>query len=449
MTAIRPAAVAGSFYPADPAQLRAQIQGFLAQAKAFSAPPPKAIIVPHAGTIYSGPIAASAYVRLIPVAASITRVVLIGPSHRMGFRGIAVSTAEAWQTPLGQVPLDRAAMAPLLGLPMIGTLETAHEQEHSLEVQLPFLQTILANFSLVPVVVGNASAEEVNALLDAVWGGPETLIVISTDLSHFLDYAACQATDAATTASIEQLNFENLTPESSCGRIPVSGMLLTARRRQMKISTLDVRNSGDTAGSRDRVVGYGAWALWEKSLSSTLLEMARGSITHGLDTGKPKPSTSPLSAELSQPGAVFVTLKINGQLRGCIGSAAAWRPLAEDIVDNAFKAAFSDPRFPPLRRDEWSNPSLTLSVSLLTAPTPMNFRDQADLLEQLRPQIDGLIIEDQGRRSLFLPAVWEQLPDKLLFLGHLKLKAGLEAHHWSATFRASRFQAIEMKDNDG
>jgi MEMO1 family protein len=454
VTAIRPAAVAGTFYPADPVQLRQQLAQFLAAIAPTDAPPPKAIIVPHAGTAYSGPVAATAYARLRPVADTITRVVLIGPSHRVAFRGIAVSTAEFWQTPLGTVPVDRAAIAPLLGLPMVGTLEAAHAQEHSLEVQVPFLQTVLGAFSLVPVVAGDATAEEVAAVLDSAWGGPETLIVISTDLSHFLDYAACRATDAATVAAIEHLDYANLQPDGACGRVPVSGMLLAARRHSMDITTLDVRNSGDTAGGRDRVVGYGAWALWEKHasphpLAGLLLELARKSIAHGLETGSPMPPPTPLPAALSQPGAVFVTLKIAGQLRGCIGSLSAWRNLGEDICDNAFKAAFGDPRFPALSREEWADPTLSLSVSLLTAPVPMAFRDQADLLDQLRPRIDGLIIEDQGRRSLFLPVVWEQLPDKNQFLAHLKLKAGLDVNHWSPTFRAHRFEAIELKETHG
>ncbi len=454
MTAIRPAAVAGSFYPADPDELRRQIDQFLAQAHSGGrAGLPKAIIAPHAGYVYSGPVAASAYARLAPGRGSVTRVVLVGPSHRVAFRGLAVDSAEAWRTPLGLVAIDRVAVQALAQLPMVAVLDAAHSQEHSLEVHVPFLQAVLGEFRLVPIVAGDARPDEVATVLDAVWGGPETVIVISTDLSHYLDYRSCRQVDDATTAAIQRLDFAALGRDSACGRVGVGGLLLAAQRRGMDIATLDVRNSGDTAGPKDRVVGYGSWALWERdradaaepSLGPVLLALARASILHGLAQGVAKPvSPATLPAPLAAPGAVFVTLKRNGALRGCIGSPMAWRPLGEDVADNAFKAAFADPRFPPLRPEEMDR--LQLSVSLLTPPQPMAFANEADLLAQLRPRTDGLIIEDLGRRALFLPSVWEQLPDKAVFLAQLKIKAGLGAGHWSPGFRASRFEAIEMKE---
>ncbi len=452
MTAVRPAAVAGSFYPADPGALQRQLAAFLAAARpaAGTIPAdasPKAIIAPHAGYVYSGPVAAAAYARLAPGRGRISRVILIGPSHRVAFRGLALGSAEAWTTPLGPVPIDREAVQALARLPGVGMLDAAHAQEHSLEVHVPFLQTVLGEFRLVPVVAGESPPEAVAALLDAVWGGPETAIVISTDLSHYLDYAGCRAVDRATVAAIERLDPQGLGRDSACGRVGVGGLLLTAARRGMTISTLDVRNSGDTAGPRDRVVGYGAWALWEpdpRRLAPVLIGLARDSIRHGLTCGAPVPVPAGRPAELDRPGAAFVTLKRDGTLRGCIGSPTAWRPLGEDVADNAFKAAFRDPRFPPVAAAEAAG--LAVSVSLLTAPAPMLFADEAGLLAQLRPRFDGLIIEDQGRRALFLPAVWEQLPDPRRFLEQLKLKAGLAAAHWSPGFRASRFQAVEMTE---
>ncbi|CAA7614669.1 AmmeMemoRadiSam system protein B [Magnetospirillum sp. UT-4] len=452
MTAIRPTAVAGMFYPADAGELMRQLEACLAPARArraADAAPPKALIAPHAGYVYSGPVAASAYALLEPARGRIARVVLMGPSHRVPFRGIAVSGAEAWASPLGTVPVDRETCERLKALPMVGELDKAHAQEHSLEVHVPFLQAVLGAFALVPLVAGEVPREVVAAVLEAAWGGPETLIVISTDLSHYLDYDSCRATDAATVAAIQALDPGPLSGSQACGRIPVGGMLDLARRRHLRIETLDVRNSGDTAGPKDRVVGYGAWALYEpeaadaadpvQALAPKLLSLARASIESGLAAGRPAPA----DPTLPQPGAVFVTLKRNGQLRGCIGSPTAWRSLGEDVVDNAFKAAFKDPRFPPLRPEEWEG--LTLSVSLLTPPVAMAFRDEADLLAQLRPGVDGLIIEDAGRRALFLPSVWEQLPERRQFLAHLKAKAGMAVDHFSATFKASRFEAVEMK----
>lgn len=437
MTAIRPTSVAGTFYPADPATLRDQLDRFLGAAMAAlpagELPVPKALIAPHAGYVYSGPIAASAYARLLPARGSITRVVLMGPSHRVGFKGLAAGTAEQWASPLGAIAIDRASVGRLLEKRLAGVLDQAHAAEHSLEVHIPFLQAVLGEFQLVPIVAGDAAPEQVAACLSELWGGPETLIVISTDLSHFLDYATCRTTDAATVAAIEHLDYAALDRNSACGRVPVAGMLRLAQSRFLSIETLDVRNSGDTAGTKDRVVGYGAWALFEPDL----VGLAWRSIRHGLETGTPLPAGG------GAQGAVFVTLKKNGQLRGCIGSPMAWRPLLQDLAENAFKAAFADPRFPKVTAEELD--TLTLSVSVLTPASPMSFTDEADMLAKLRPGIDGLIIEDQGRRALFLPSVWEQLPDKRQFLAHLKHKAGMPVDHWSDSFKASTFQAVEVK----
>ena len=264
MPAIRPAAVAGSFYPAAAAELLREIGELLGSVEtATVAPVPKALIAPHAGYIYSGPIAAAGYSRLAPARERITRVVLLGPSHFVGFHGMATSSTEGWQTPLGTVPIDRPVVERLIEARLIGVLDAAHAREHSLEVQLPFLQVVLSEFALVPIVAGDASPEAIAALLDAVWAGPETLIVVSTDLSHYLDYRSCQETDRQTADAIERLDPNALGPESACGRVPVCGLLSAARRRGMSIAGLDLRNSGDTAGPCGGVVGYGSWALFE------------------------------------------------------------------------------------------------------------------------------------------------------------------------------------------
>jgi AmmeMemoRadiSam system protein B len=222
---------------------------------------PKALIVPHAGYVYSGPIAGSAYVRLIPARQTIRRVVLIGPSHRMPFDGIATSRATAFRTPLGEVPLDTRSIALLLSLPMVRVIEAAHEHEHSLEVQLPFLQTTLAAFSIVPLLTGRTTPEEVAHALQAVWGGSDTVIVVSTDLTHYLPYAASRQADEQTARAILELDADAIGPEDACGAVAVRGMLLAARRNGLKAELLDLRNSGDTAGPRDAVVGYGAFAF--------------------------------------------------------------------------------------------------------------------------------------------------------------------------------------------
>lgn len=258
---IRPTAVAGAFYPAQADALRQLLAECFETAKIFDLRP-KALIVPHAGYIYSGPIAASAYALLRPLRNAIRRVVLLGPVHRVWVAGLALPGVATFETPLGQVPLDQAGIASIDGLPQVSVSVAAHAEEHSLEVHLPFLQSVLADFSLVPLAVGGASPEEVAEVLDQLWGGDETLIVISSDLSHFLPYLEARNVDAATANAILTLN-NHLVGEQACGAHPINGLLLAAQRHRLTPHLLDLRNSGDTAGDRGRVVGYGAFALVE------------------------------------------------------------------------------------------------------------------------------------------------------------------------------------------
>lgn len=261
MHSSRAPAVAGLFYPDEARELRALIRGLLAAAAPAAPVVPKAIIAPHAGYVYSGPVAASAYAHLEPACARIRRVVLLGPSHRVAFEGLALSSAGRFTTPLGNIPVDAEATGKLLEMPQVRLLDQAHQHEHSLEVQLPFLQEVLANFTLVPLVVGDASPEAVSEVIEAVWGGAETLIVISSDLSHYHDYDTARQLDGATSRAIEALRPQDIRYEHACGRLPLNGLLLSARRHGLHARTLDLRNSGDTAGTRDRVVGYGAYAF--------------------------------------------------------------------------------------------------------------------------------------------------------------------------------------------
>lgn len=260
---VRPPAVAGTFYPADPAELRAALRRSFAEA--VPAPSvvaaPKALVVPHAGFVYSGPVAASAYQRLAPIGHRIERVVLLGPSHRVAFRGLALSTADEWATPLGPVPVDRSAVGSCVGRRGVVVSDAAHAQEHSLEVHLPFLQSVLDRFELVPVVVGDAPADEVAELLEHLWGGPETLIVVSTDLSHYLAYDDAVRLDARTAAAIVARRPDQVGDHDACGCRPLRGLLRAAVDRDLQVEQVDLRNSGDTAGPRDQVVGYGAFAL--------------------------------------------------------------------------------------------------------------------------------------------------------------------------------------------
>lgn len=248
---VRKSAVAGMFYPDDPVELRRMVEGFLAKAKPGSHP--KAIIAPHAGYVYSGPIAASVYKRINPE--KISRVVLIGPSHHVPLRGLATSGASVWRTPLGDVAVDQAAG--------VSINDAAHEQEHSLEVQVPFLQVVLGEFTLIPLVVGEASALEVAEVLASLWGGPETLFVISSDLSHYEKYKAACAMDMVAAKAIVNLDTRGLDYDNACGLAPICGLLHLAEKKKMRAELVDLRNSGDTAGSHDSVVGYGGFAFYE------------------------------------------------------------------------------------------------------------------------------------------------------------------------------------------
>jgi len=261
---VRPAAVAGRFYPRDPTELRNLIHTLLAQVPPATGPAPKALIAPHAGYLYSGPIAASAFAQLLSARDQIRRVVLLGPSHYVAVKGLATSSAEAFATPLGVVPVDVEAVRQILTLPQVRESDEAHEQEHSLEVQLPFLQTVLGDFALVPLAVGDATPEEVGQVLDALWGGSETRFVVSSDLSHYCDSQTAQRLDKATAQAIEALEPGGVGEERACGRIPIRGLLQVAHRHGLHARTVDLRSSGDTAGPRDKVVGYGAFVFDEE-----------------------------------------------------------------------------------------------------------------------------------------------------------------------------------------
>lgn len=258
MTLIRTPAVAGQFYSGNAGELRATVATLLDEAQDIATPAPKALIVPHAGYGYSGPVAANAYARLQPYRDQYERVILIGPCHRVPVRGVALSSADAYRMPMGDVPVDQFAIADL-DIAGVQISDEPHQSEHSLEVHLPFLQAVIGNFAVVPIVVGDAAPELVSEVLDALWGGPETLIVVSSDLSHYLHYDDARAIDAVTCRAIERLDARLINHDMACGATPIAGLLIAAKHHGMNVTTLDLRNSGDTAGNRDFVVGYGAW----------------------------------------------------------------------------------------------------------------------------------------------------------------------------------------------
>ncbi|MDP2006581.1 MAG: AmmeMemoRadiSam system protein B [Rubrivivax sp.] len=466
MQEIRPAAVAGSFYPGSPWALREAVARHLAAAAVSRGAqprrqrPPKLLLVPHAGYLYSGDVAGHAYALLAPVRERIRRVVLLGPAHRVALRGLAAPHAQAFETPLGRVPVDQAALAQLADLPQLRFSDEAHAREHALEVQLPFLQTVLGGgFTLLPLLVGEASAQAVDEVLERLWGGDETLIVISSDLSHFLPCAEARQRDRQTVQRILTLSG-GLHGDDACGAAPLNGALRAARRHGLQPRLLDLRNSADTAGSDPgRVVGYGAVAFAapnggdsdeagdgaadteaepaDAALGQALLATARAEIASALGLAAPPAPDHP---RLQAPGASFVSLHdAAGSLRGCVGQLEALPPLGEGVRHNAWAAAFRDHRFPPVKADEW--PGLQVEVSVLGALQALPEAPDLDTAAaMLRPGVDGVLLESAGRRGTFLPQVWASLPEPRAFLQALLHKAGLHRSGWDAGIRLWRYR---------
>jgi MEMO1 family protein len=463
MPRVRRPAVAGRFYAADASALRADLRALLAAAPVDAGGPaaaPKMLLVPHAGYVYSGAVAARAYAALAPWRGRIRRVVLLGPTHRVALDAIAAPTVDAFETPLGTVRLDRAALDGLADLPQVVADDRAHAAEHALEVQLPFLQTVLDDFVLVPLAVGDVAPEAVAQVIQRLWGGDETLVVISSDLSHDLPYEQARVLDAQTLQRILALD-PSLTHARACGATPLAGALAVARAQGLTARALDLRNSGDTAGDRARVVGYAAVAFEpappraddpeshadanDRDLGDALTCRARNAIAADLGLAtRPEPP----HAALARPGASFVTLRCDGALRGCIGTLQAQRSLDDDVRHNARAAAFRDPRFDPLAAYELA--ALQIAVSLIGRPVPLAVASEREALDRLRPGLDGVLLEWCGRDVApppsALPQVWAQLPQPAAFLAELRRKAGLSPGFWAEDLALSRYRVREFHE---
>jgi AmmeMemoRadiSam system protein A len=463
---IREAAVAGLFYPADPKTLSVTIDALLAAAS----PPPvknvRALVCPHAGYEFSGLTAAFGYKEL--KGQPIHTVILLGPSHYAELTGAYIPPVVGYATPLGTVRISpkAAILAKAKGftdaagcrvhrpdwwrqspqtLPAFGQ-DTPDTWEHSGEVEVPFLQKVLGDFELVPIVVGQADPEE---LADAIEPQLDdtTLVVASSDLSHYHSYEQAEGKDHACVQTICDLAVEQMPFQEACGRTPIMTVMYLARRLGWHATLLDYRNSGDTTGDKRQVVGYAAIAFSANQrtapmTSSTsapsdlsphdrtfLLELARRTVTQAV-SGHELPRVDPasLSEVLAKPTGCFVTLTKRGQLRGCIGHILPQEPLAEAIVDTARGAALDDPRFPPVNPKELKD--LHIEISVLTVPRPLSFSSPQDLLSKLRPHVDGVVLKIGPRLATYLPQVWEQIPDAQEFLSNLAQKAGCPPDAW-------------------
>jgi len=446
---IREPVWAGKFYPASRTGLTQAIEQLTLKAQKtkverFSGKALKALILPHAGYIYSGWTAAHASHLLAEK--QFSKVVLLGPDHRVGFRNGAISDAKAWETPLGLTRLHADAENLRKRSDRFQAIPASDRTEHSLEVVLPFLQFYLKDFELVPVVIGRGDAESLASDIDSVLD-EGTLLVVSSDLSHYLPYETAVARDKETIRLILDRATEKLErrENSACGKIPILVALNLARRHGWQPVLIHYANSGDTAGTKDKVVGYAAIAFWGDTMKKeqtkqqsftdenglALIRLARRTIMERL--GQKTDDGSEAAAGLADPRfddrlGTFVTLKIDGQLRGCIGSLAPVESLREGVRRNAVNAAFRDPRFAPLSAGELDR--VEIEVSILTEPQPLAFRDSDELLARLRVNVDGVIIRKGGASATFLPQVWEQLPRPEEFLSRLCMKAGLSMDAW-------------------
>jgi MEMO1 family protein len=439
---VRHPAVAGVFYPADPEVLRKTVQNLLDHAEQHHIPP-KALVVPHAGLIYSGAIAASAYASLINHHHKITKIVLLGPAHTLYFKGIAYDPVDYFATPLGEIKQDQDLLQRIKEFSYVHALPQAHTKEHCLEVQLPFCQMIFPQFTILPLVVGETSEEEVAQLLNKVWGEDETLIIISSDLSHYLPYDQAQTTDNKTCIAIDTLNAESIPHKGACGYYPLRGFLHHARKNHLYGHLLDLRNSGDTVGNKSKVVGYASYYFYQnlhfadhcgdelKYLAKQALRLrAEDNINLRIDY-------EDFNELLQIRLPTFVTLKKNGMLRGCMGTLTSQEHLADNVIHNSIKAGFADPRFPHLTRTELED--ISLSISILSPLEPLHFKDEDDLKAQLHPGTDGLVLISDGHQATFLPSVWDQLHTREEFLAHLKLKMGVTTNYWSTDIQALRY----------
>ncbi len=465
---VREASVAGIFYPAETHLLSGSVDTYLSNASKHSSPQqPHIIIVPHAGYQYSAQVAAQAYQKLVPFAKNIKRVFILGPSHFAPVNGAALSDADFFKTPLGLVKINKKINEKLAHNPLFHYQKSAHAKEHSLEVQLPFLQKVLKKFTIIPIAYGNIEPEQLAEALSPFVNANNTLLVVSSDLSHYLDYDKAQNLDAQTTEQVDQ-NIP-LKPHQACGATGINTALLLARKYHYQPTLLDKTNSGNTGGDRDSVVGYASWIFDKKNEEQkplTQLDKESESLTdfaqnHGkelffiaekslqsavMEKAKFTPSRSDFADVLFDKGTSFVTLKQNGKLRGCIGSLMPNRAISFDVAANTYAAAIEDDRFSPLTAEEL--PNIDIVISLLTGYEKIKYKDEADLLNQLRAGIDGLVIRDGNRQGLFLPSVWQELPNKQDFLKNLKLKAGLSPSYWSNNIKAYRFQVVEIKKGD-
>lgn len=452
------AVFAGSFYPENPDELTNLLESYKREIQIDYRS--KAIIVPHAGYVYSGHAAMAAFQYL----EASENIFIIAPSHHENFNNIALPEYTYFETPLGNLEVNNRLIKEIAEKFPCIIADEVFENEHSIEVQLPFIQNLFypqrqsavdivknlkkigRKIRIIPLLVGNCDYRLISDLISTYW--ETSSFVISSDLSHFYTQEQCRQLDTYSATIIETGKIEFLEQQQACGLTGIKGLVDFANHNECSMIRAEMYNSGDISNDKERVVGYGSWFMYtdsknefiERYYSKYVLDIARESIIYAINGEEFIPKNIP--TVLTQYGASFVTLKLNGELRGCIGSVFPTKPLILDLIDNAKNAGFQDPRFEPLTIEELEK--LEVSISILSSIERINFKDERDLLSKIYPY--GIIIAEGDKRAVYLPVVWEQLPDREIFLNSLKEKAGLPPDYFSRTFEAYKFSAVYITE---
>lgn len=462
----RCAAVAGSFYPSDSVELCEQIGKYISYGKALCEHP-QMLISPHAGYIFSGEVAGVGYAS---IDRNVNKVILIGPSHTKAFDGLSIPDVDLYETPLGVVTLNKDDVTTLRKSSLVNVYPDAHEKEHNLEVQIPFLQYLLSDFTIIPIICGQLkNYKEIADLIYPVID-KKTLVVLSSDLSHFHSNEDAKKIDHRSITTILDQNKNGFI--DGCGEVPIRIGFELAEMMNVFPHLLDARNSFETApgyGSEDRVVGYTSIVFLssnnDKSLSPQqnkqkqeiaennsisdidkkfMLTLARDALNCAV-SGKNPPVPQNIPTSTKEIFGCFVTLTKgkNKGLRGCIGYIEGVKPLYEAIIDMAKNAALKDHRFSPVTPTELDD--INIEISVLSRAESFSYIDRDDLLSKINPNVDGIILKLGFCQSTFLPQVWEQLPDKVSFLEHLAIKAGLGKNEWEKA-EYKKYQAIHFQE---
>lgn len=432
----------GTFYPANKTELENLFNFYKTEIPKYHS---RAVIIPHAGYIYSGKLAAKGIQQLKK---DIKNIFIFAPSHYERIFGCSVCDYNAFETPFGEIEVNKTLTKEIAKLCDCNTGNFAFEKEHSIEVQLPLIKYFLPNAKIVPVLYGCENFKNLSDTIEHFYKDEDNAFIISSDLSHFYPEKEAARIDNYTAKMIEENNLNNFEQEQACGAVGICGLIKFAKEKGFSLIRNGLTNSASTTGDSSRVVGYGSWFLFEgtknqyikKYYSDFVKKFCSDSILSGLQLGHT--DTENYECVFEEYGASFVTLELNGILRGCIGSIIPHQSLIQDLTKNAHAAAFADPRFPALTLNEYNK--INIKISLLSKPERISFDTEEELLQKLIPNKDGLIIRDGKYQSVFLPDVWEQLPNKKEFLEQLKLKAGMPNDYSSESLEAFKFSTTKI-----